>query len=943
MLNTLAQTRVVSGVQNAMALIEGHHKFLNHNTGTTYDATKQHYVVNSEGVLSNNRHFIAASQMEYQPNGDGTTEGQSVQILGYCYAYLATKDKKYLDKAIWYWDAYVKYFYAGDPIPENPERWIANWIINSKEPVFSNWPIDAKAPTHSGFKEIPMVWKDGKTLIPHGEPYWGQFLDKATFAFDGHLTWGAINASVQKIEPDGTVNWNEKEEVHDVDWIINWEGKKINWDGDVLSQGHPVAEHGTVQLKNTNYNGVHKLNWGNRQPVQFGGRYIERNEVQHNRPLHVPLLGSRNQRGNAADGEEWFMDACYMLWRITGQEHYKKAMDACHFTNMEYTDIDSSDMFFRQDTTAETPFTDGISYYFTYPSDTPIVYDRDAEGYITCDAKVPVLLSMEQQAVWFRMNQNSKIRTTYGGVGRDGSPMTAALRFIINLDKSKEEGLVWTAPLKESTDDTMKTVDLKLNQLVQFSKEDGSEFIMADMRSISHADEIKSKAVYVENIIDGRNATVVESFFPDDDPWYSIGFWLLPTEKSMVTSITYKSDADFNLRLIDGDKWRWWWMLPATNGEFKTVEIKASTGTLSGYQPDGGGRPEPNSPNLVEVADFSILLDDSSTKNATFSYYCVNDIPPTYSLEDGYTMNYRLTIGTTSPTGFVGKIGNCKVVDYRDDSLRYTPGLIPFSNIYEEGSGQIGAWHGMPYPGYQYPFIYSLQPEKYSRHLNNMIDFLGDAQDFYETKIGVKGPVASAYIWNRWDNYKYGEPDTFTMYHWGDGNAWSGYQPRAFQGACRAWQELKYQGKPIPPRLKLYVHNWLDFLYKFMKENNGLTPTEFPATKPPYADPTDYTGHMCALWLAGAAMAGMAGSEHPHIKYIVETCFTEITKNYVNTGIPGQIMNGSWSPAVRLETGNGVESNGMFFGFWSGETLRALGMYIMYNTLDHDKPIYEVN
>ena len=80
MLNTLARPRLGGGVQNAMALIEGHHKFLNHNTGTTYDATKEHYVVNSEGVLSNNRHFIAASQMEYQPNGDGTTEGQSVQI-----------------------------------------------------------------------------------------------------------------------------------------------------------------------------------------------------------------------------------------------------------------------------------------------------------------------------------------------------------------------------------------------------------------------------------------------------------------------------------------------------------------------------------------------------------------------------------------------------------------------------------------------------------------------------------------------------------------------------------------------------------------------------------------------------------------------------------------------------------------------------------------------
>lgn len=82
MLNILAQSRVASGIQNALALIAGHHKFMDYNTGLTTDAKLQHYAVNPQGVLSNNRHFIAASQMEYQPNGDGTTEGQSLQVLG---------------------------------------------------------------------------------------------------------------------------------------------------------------------------------------------------------------------------------------------------------------------------------------------------------------------------------------------------------------------------------------------------------------------------------------------------------------------------------------------------------------------------------------------------------------------------------------------------------------------------------------------------------------------------------------------------------------------------------------------------------------------------------------------------------------------------------------------------------------------------------------------
>ena len=921
-----------------MALIEGHHRFLNYNTGDTIDPKLQHYVTNNQGVLSNNRHYIASSQMEYQPNGDGTTEGQSLEVLGFCYSYLATGDKKYLEKAKWYWDAYVQYYYAGEATPVPAARWIANWIVNSKEPVLSNWPIDAVAPTHSGFKGVVMTFVDGICKIPQGAPHWGQFVDKATMAFDGHLTWDAINASVQYVAPDGTVDWTKPGTEYPIDWIINWEGKKIDWDGEVLSEGHPLSEMGTCAVKDRTLQGDHKFNYATRQPVADGGYLIPRNAVQHNRPLHVPLLGGRNQRGNAADGEEWFMDACYLLWKITGENKYKTAMDACHFTAMEYTSIDSSDMFFRKSTDASTPFTDGISYDFVYPSEVVPVYSRDAAGYIVAGLDAAAALSMEQQAVWFRVNQESIIRSTYGGVGADGSPVSASVRMLMNLEKKEDGGVLWTAPLPDSVSADPVSVDVGMDQMVQATKPDGSEYIMATLKAVSHADAITSKAVYVTDILDGRNASIVEAFFPDDDPWFAIGFWTLPTEKAPLTSITYKADADFNLRFADDDKWRWWWMLPDTGGEWRTVQILKSEGTLSGYQPDAGGRPKPSAPVYTEIPEFSILFDDSSTVNATFSYYCINDVPPRYTANDGYTMNYRLTLTTTDTATL--KIGDCTMLKFRDDSLRYTPGLIPFSNIYEDGSDQIGAWHGMPYPGYQYPFIYSLQADFYSRQLNNMIDFLYDAQEFYFTKIGVMGPVAAAFIWNRWDNYKYGPPDTFTMYHWGDGNAWSGYQPRAFQGACRAWQELTYQGKEVPAKLKTYVNRWLDFLADFIEANNGITPTEFPATEAPFADQGDFTGHMCALWLAGATMAAAGGCDHPRLDYVVENCFNEISNNYINTGIPRQIMNGSWSPAVRLNTGNGIESNGMFFGFWSGEILRALGMYVIYKTRDLSDPIY---
>ena len=47
-------------------------------------------------------------------------------------------------------------------------------------------------------------------------------------------------------------------------------------------------------------------------------------------------------------------------------------------------------------------------------------------------------------------------------------------------------------------------------------------------------------------------------------------------------------------------------------------------------------------------------------------------------------------------------------------------------------------------------------------------------------------------------------------------------------------------------------------------------------------------------------------------------------------------MNGCWSPAVRLGT-----DNGMFFGFWAGEILRGLGMYVLLKQLGPGASIFD--
>lgn len=211
-----------------------HFTFLQRNTGTTYDAEKEHYVFNEEYVLSNNRQFNGNSRMETQPNGDATTEGQSIQVIGCALTYLATGDKKWLDLAQKCFEAYMKYFYREEvnPMPNPPAAWYCNWIVNGKEPVPADYPVNWEYATYSGFKSIPVEFVDGLTQVPHGAPYFGEYLDVVTFAFDGHLTTDSINASVKFIDETGQIIWDKSGAKYDVEWVILWNGHRVNANGD---------------------------------------------------------------------------------------------------------------------------------------------------------------------------------------------------------------------------------------------------------------------------------------------------------------------------------------------------------------------------------------------------------------------------------------------------------------------------------------------------------------------------------------------------------------------------------------------------------------------------------------------------------------------------------------------------------------------------------------
>lgn len=616
-----------------------------------------------------------------------------------------------------------------------------------------------------------------------------------------------------------------------------------------------------------------------------------------------------------------------MLWRITGEARYKQALQSVFYTAHEYTYIDSLDRFFRRSTASETPFTDGISYSFSYPELTKIEYSRDAQGYIVIKAGETSQHYLEQQSIWYRINKDSSLRVTYGGLDVHGGAMR--LRPLLDINSVKAETSKptwWVGAVPDSASLTPVTYDIPLSKLCRLNNErTGEEYIVADPRAVSDYGGCVPKPLFEQSVLDTRDATVMEAFFPDDDAGFIIGFWPLSSKRSTLERIVYRSDAVFDLRVVDDNNWRWYWVLPDTGGKWVEFLLDPTKMVLSRWQPDHPGEPDPSLPVFTTVDQVTVLLENGSDKAKHFAYYCVNDIPPLFQEDDGWTITFRAVLA--GDAAWTATVGDCCIRNYRLDSLHYCPGVIPFSNIYSDGSTQISGWHGMPYPGYQWPMMYCIQGDTtYDLWLQNQVDFLYDSQEEYFKQIKEMGPGCAAFIWDRWDTHKYGPPNTWTTFHWGDGKPWAGYQPRAYMAAARAWYELVQRGKPVPPRLQQYVDRWTTWLAAFIRKSGGHTPNEFPtAPKPPVWVPNDFTGHMCGLWLAGASYAALAGSQVTDLEFVMESALTELLTEFQVTDIPGHPMNGVWSPHPDLTGGNG-----MAFGFYTGEIFRGLGAYILY-------------
>ncbi|HIF6165143.1 hypothetical protein P7M25_09670 [Vibrio parahaemolyticus] len=934
-----------------MTMINGCESFLERHTGDVPDSgtdkDMSKFVINSAGMISNDLHYLDAGG-NGTPSGTSTTEAQSIHILGYIYLYKATGNIKFLEKAKYFWQAYFDVFYLGEPVPNAPKEFRCHWMVNAKQPFKSAYPINWEQTSHSGWKGEEFEAVDNIITIPDDDKYYGHQLQKVTFAFrrEDILVWDSINARVTQSD------WNDVGLVYEVEWFVNYKGQKLKPDGDRYDDiDYPDSEKGKIKLSGNVYkesidgklaesgrvfNEVVKLNFCTANGVTIG-----RNEPFDPRPLWTPL--KKGWQGNASDAEQWFGDACYQLWEITGEEKYKIMHECVVLTCVGYCDIDRGQYFWRKDQNAISPHSDGIGYVFSNEgniSDKSALLYRDPDsGFIKIDLKhvegLPKDIVLEQQAVWYKLNDQSSLSVELGVNLPDDVEIDCS--FLIGTHKTDNEDIgvqTWfKVPRFLSINEDPQVFDQLVTSAYVLDKSK-SRFGDYDDASIYGTDgAITGANVVYEDILGYAGSAAVFTFNPykkedgsfpyagSDGLWYNFA--------NYGAGDKYIVGDTFVYRLLDEEDAliRHYWditfteLLPDGTEVDHDGQLKAEKGVWVSQKISDIIGKEITNPIVSFTANPSTV---NSMSKRILEFYCLNEPTKYDPIKHGeYLLRFRLS--ARSGVEPILTVGNCKVKDYSPDNLQYTPGMIPFSNNYNPETNQYDSWQGMPFMGYQYGWIWKDRPI----HWNNSVQALYDAQKAYNKKWPngepVIGPTCAGFIWNRWDNVGYGEINTFVNTVWGNQRPWDGYQARTTLAVGRMYEQMRKDGKD-DSRLTESCNMWVNFLYEFQANNGGKFPDFYPKDTPDDGDPDypinkwDFVGHIVGNYLSGVVKMAMAGLDNPYLDPLIEALYEDIKRNYY-IGDAGFHMNGCWSEWPR---------GGQFFGFWAGDIYKALAHYLMY-------------
>lgn len=878
-----------------------------------YTADPEIYLVSGDGICRNNMHY-ESGRAGYLPNDASTSESQALLARGYVRHYLATGRAASLANARILANAAIRYFFLGDP-PDDPSTpWNHHWVVNAGDSFNIKGPVSPDGHAFDGVVAADVTFTDGVANLP-------ATLSNVYGVFTGAPVWGNVFSKLQ----DGG-------QFHEIDYFVDRDGYLFTYvsgsadsiEFSVPNETQSTIAPGTLRLKDTTLSGNFRVSyalWDDTISVDYTARYDA-----------WPLWHAMDDTtfNTAPDAIGWFVDLFDLLARhdTLTPTRWGQARDALLSIWQKACVLTSSVPFlFRRDPDGVTYDSWPLTYLNVVMTDgstkaaptSALTYARKAGSGL---AVFTLPADVNRAAFRFVQDAASLTLGAVSGIRAEVSStvaQTLSLRLTARL--ATGESGTWTASLQATT--ALQTTILSLADFgmggVLAWLPGTTEFTFGALQASTVSTQTDTGQSVLTRTYVIANTGAGAGFSVSSVPGWSDG------TAPVLAYLT--SQATGVLTVIDAAGWRWEYSLPSRSTADPLV-LSWSNFRASSYQTNTGSPPTQagTATGALQTIQWG---NTSSTTPYTLQVIAVYSAAP-YSLGAGAVLS-RAEIVDTITDAHTLTIGDVQVTGATTVNQPYTPGALPFglgsSSTGRYSSGGGGTWQGPAYIGYQQPAVWSLIGDFSAA--KNMLQMMRDSQKAYaaQSPSGTSGPFVPAWLFHQWDSEQYGTGGTF-VFNGPDPNwFWGGYTYRAFAHAADFWQRCVLAGytadasgtdaEQATALAADVAGAFMGWLNTWLGLHSGATaiPTQFLAAQ----DPSDIMAepHQVALALKGALWCKMAGYDSNICATVIDRLFGMLDATVVTVGD----MAGSLSPNPDRH---------QFYGFWAGEILDALSLYMLY-------------
>lgn len=895
------------------------------NFFNTYTRSTQPMVANLQGVTVSS--FTSATgRRGYLPTSTGTSNGQTLLIVGLLYArkYLTLNIDKNtaLNLAQLYTNAFVNYFYQ-ESIPTNPTSkiWLPHWLVNAKESFTSEGVLGGNITNdttgyfddiflntsnnktfkllNSGYFNVTVNFAFGVGTLSSSSPNFGDKLSDIyrIYSLDGKLLWQNVNATVS-FGTEYAVNY----------WVSNQSLKGQNYRMYPTSNRYggvtPIttSESAGKIVLTSNYSGDLLIVYS-----AYTGATVGINESVEVYPITRPTQSNPKEKNHTLDASYSICNAFNEMYLATGNNTYNIAKQATIYSTGLAAQVVNDSYLFKVDLTSSDPF--------SVPGTRLIITNNSASGSATRNGNGWVVSNINNGT---ELNPIAEIQNfnvvsqIQPGVTVDvslGCSQNTILEVYLSLAISKVDNTknyTFYQPVVGGTD---YNISILPSEFVKYNSSNWWHSRITEVPIITYNTESSTAtaSIGLESIEGFKRLTSTVTLNQVSESITRVGFTMSNIGNMPPDIYYFKSGVQAKLKITDSLNQVYYWTLPNTSAVWSKFTPKWNEADSNVYTLPGDG-------TIV-----SVEIQSSSDGLSTTKIWWIGASP---EILISACLSYKGAVVSKVDTAHTFKVGNFRCVNSPLTNLNYNPGVVPFTaNMVKNTSGdyELSSWEGTkPFIGYQDPNMW--EEWGYFDRAQQVLDFLLASQQAYTRQNTNRaiGPFASAYNWTSWKNGVNDNYNSWTFKDTIDPNVdWSGYQYKALVNVSKYWKS-----KPTDLKASSIVMTFLNYIDQFYTVTNN---NRLPSLYPEFVDPSvTYISIQDSALIARAALyANLSGGDRAVTYRVFKKSLDFLNSEYMTTGV----MSGTFTKSQANLSEGGLTIKELY-GFQHAEIMITLAEII---------------